>query len=109
MSDKHLLRCPKCGRKQRRSNDANARLWVLYHALADRCRPQGQTYSADVWHEYMKSRFLGCDDVKLPNGKTLVIPRSTAVLDTGAFADYMTQVEAWANEHDVFLDELIEG
>ena len=44
--------------------------------------------------------------MKMPNGKTLLLPRSTANLDTAAFNDYMTAVEAWANEHDVYLDEM---
>lgn len=67
-------------------------------------RPQGRTFSADQWHVYAKSRWIGCEDVTLPNGKTLAIPKSSAALDTAEFADYMTAVEAWAAEHGVYLD-----
>ena len=101
-----LERCPACGRKNKRSNEANARLWLIYHALADKLPVRGQSFSAEVWHEYMKGRFLGADDVLLPNQKVSVKTRSTANLDTAEFNDYATQVEAWANEHNVFLDEM---
>lgn len=99
-------RCPVCKRRKTRSTDANRRYWMLLHVIADKLRPEGQTYSADTWHEYMKQRFLGCEEVKLPNRKTLQLPRSSADLDVPAFADFMTQVEAWAAEHDVYLEDL---
>jgi hypothetical protein len=80
-------------------------LWLLYHKLAE--KPiSDQVFSAETWHTYCKTRFLGADEVKLPNGKAMLLPRSTADLDTAAFNDYMTAVEAWANEHDVYLDEM---
>jgi len=99
-------RCPTCHRRHRRSNPANARYWLLLHAIADKVKPGGLSYSADQWHHYMKSRYLGCDDVALPNGKTLTIPKSSADLDVADFNDYMTKVEAWAVERDVWLDQI---
>jgi hypothetical protein len=99
-------RCPVCGRKTKRSTEANRRLWLIYHLIADKIKPGGKSYSADQWHLYMKSRFLGADDVPLPNTKVLVVPRSTADLSSDAFHDYATQVETWAAERDVYLDEL---
>jgi hypothetical protein len=88
-----------------RSNEANRRYWALLHVMAEKLRPLDQTYSAEQWHLYAKSRWLGADDVKVPNGKVIVIPRSTADLDTAAFNDYMTAVEAWANEHGCYLED----
>lgn len=99
-------RCPTCKRKRTRSHVANARYWLLLHRMAEQLKPQGHIYSAESWHLWCKSRFLGCDDTVLPNGKTIVIPRSTAALDTAEFSDYMTQVEVWAGERDVYLDEI---
>lgn len=90
----------------RRSNEANRRYWLLVHTISERLRPQNVQHSPEVWHTYFKSRFLGCDDVRMPNGKTLTIPRSSAELDVSEFAEFMTQVEVWANEHDVYLDEM---
>jgi hypothetical protein len=108
MSIKHAERCKTCGRRMKRSNPQNARLWLLYHALSEKLPVRGQTFSADTWHVWAKTKFLGADDVILPSGKTLTLPRSTAQLDVAEFADYMTKLEAWANEQGVFLDEMFE-
>lgn len=98
-------RCPTCKRRLTRSSRANRRYWLILHAVADKLRPNGQAYSAETWHRYYASRFLGCDDVRLPSGKVLTIPRSTSALDTGEFHEYATQVEADANERGVFLED----
>ncbi len=97
-------RCPSCGRRNRRSNPANQRLWLLYHLAAAKLHPGGASYSAEQFHIYYKSRFLGCVDFALPSGKVIAIPKSTADLDTEAFNEYMAQVEADLAERDVFLE-----
>lgn len=99
-------RCPTCHRRHKRSNPQNARYWLLLHAIADKVRPETVTYSAQTWHYYFRSRFLGCDEVKMPNGETLLIPLSTADLDIAEFNVYMEQVEHWAAMRDVWLEDL---
>lgn len=99
-------RCPACGRKQRRSQPQNALMWTLLHMIAEKIEPGGKSFSAETWHNYFKSRFLGCDEMTLPNGKTLERPRSTAALDVAEFSDYMTKLEAWAAERNVWLADL---
>ena len=74
--------------------------------MAESIRPRGQVFSAETFHLWAKSKFLGCVDHVLPSGKTLTIPNSTADLDTAAFNDYMTQVEAFANERGVYLEDM---
>lgn len=74
--------------------------------LADKLKPKGVQYSAETWHLWAKQRFLGADDVKLPSGKIVVVPKSSAELDTAEFNDFMTAVEAWAAEHDVYLEDM---
>ena len=78
----------------------------MLHRISERLKPQGKVFSADQWHTYAKSRWLGCDDVTLPNGKVLSIPRSSASLDVTEFGAYMEQLEAWAADHYVYLDGL---
>jgi hypothetical protein len=99
-------RCLTCGRLEKRSTQANARYWLLLHQIAENVKPNGQAFGTEQWHTYFKSRFLGCDEVAMPNGKALQIPRSSADLDTGEFNEYQTQVEAWAAERDVFLADM---
>lgn len=103
MATKHD-RCPACGRRNRRSNPANSRYWLLLHVAAAKLKPGGQTYSAEQFHIYYKSRFLGCVDFSLPNGKVLAIPKSSADLDVSEFAEYMQQVETDLADRDVFLE-----
>lgn len=101
-----ITRCPTCKRPQKRSVEANRRYWLLLHLIAESIKPAGQSYSAEQWHLYAKSKWIGCDDVRLPNGKVVTIPRSSAELDTGEFNDYMTQLEAWAADRGVYLEDL---
>jgi hypothetical protein len=103
--DKHKDRCPTCGRRNRRSNPQNALYWVLLHLAAARTW-SGQTYSADQFHLYYRSKYLGCDDVTIPGGKVMSIPRSTAALDVAEFSEYYGKVEADLAERDVYLHEL---
>ena len=98
-------RCPVCKRRITRSSEANRRYWALLYAMSEKIKPRGQVFTAEAWHYWCKSKWLGCDDFVLPNGKTLVIPRSTANLDTAEFNAYMTAVEAWANDHGAYLED----
>jgi hypothetical protein len=97
--------CPTCGRKKTRSSESNRRYWALLTEISDRLRPEGVQHSAKIWHIYFRQRFLGMLDITLPNGKTLSEPVSTSELDTASFNDYMTQVEVWAADHNVYLPE----
>jgi hypothetical protein len=103
---KTAQRCPACGRKQKRSNEANRFYWLLLHAIADKIKPNGEQYSVETWHHWAKMRFLGAEEIKMPNGKTLILPHSSADLDKGEFHEYVTQLEQWAAEHDVWLADM---
>lgn len=105
------MKCPTCGRQDRRSTQANARYWALLQMISAELRPLGEdgkhtNYSADTWHLFFKGSFLGCEDVRLPNGRVHARPRSTAGLDVAEFNDYMTQIEAWASDRGIFLPDL---
>lgn len=99
-------RCPQCRRKIKRSSDQNRRYWALIHLLAEKLRPNGQQFSAESFHLWAKSKYLGCTEHKLPNGKTLLVPNSTAELDVAEFSEYLDRVEAFAAERDVYLEDM---
>ena len=99
------VRCPACGRKEIRSNEANKRYWALLHEIAEKVKPEGKQYSAETWHIYFKQKLLGSNEITLPNGGTTDVPQTTTALDTSQFHDYATQVEAWANTRGAFLPE----
>jgi hypothetical protein len=98
-------RCPACGRREKRSSEANRRYWQLVSVIAETVKPGGAAYGVNAWHLWLKSRFLGCTDTKLPNGAVLTEPNSSADLDADEFSDFMTAVEAWAAERGAFLSE----
>lgn len=98
-----VARCPTCKRRHKRTLPQNALYWELLGEISKRLKPQGQQFSDEVWHEYLKRRYLGADDVKLPNGKTAVIAKSTADCDVAEFGEYFDKVQAWAADHDVWL------
>jgi hypothetical protein len=99
-------RCPACGRRERRSTEQNNRYWAIVRQVAGRLKGyEGRHYGVDDWHRWFKFHFLGGEDRMLPNGYVYTEPRSTAEEDTPEFSDFMTQVEAWAAERGVFLDE----
>jgi hypothetical protein len=68
-------------------------------------KPGGVQYAAESYHQYYKSKFLGCSDVALPDGKVLIIPQSSADLDVAEFSEYFTKVEADLADRGVFLDD----
>lgn len=98
-------RCPTCKRRITRSSESNRKYWALLHVMAEKLRPRGQTFSAETFHLWAKSKFLGCTDHVLPSGKTMTIPVSTANLDQDEFNKFLDKVEAFANEHGVWLED----
>lgn len=105
MSEK-AVRCPTCKRLRKRSNPANARMWLLLHMIAEKVKPEGRQYSAESFHAWFKQRFLGMDEIKLPSGKVVQYPKSTAELDSAEFALYMDKLEQYAAEKwDVYLED----
>jgi len=100
-----ITRCPTCGRKQRRSSEANRRYWALLHEISEGIKPTGEAYGSETWHEYFKQRFLGADEVQLPNGKSFLRSHSTADLETAGFAEYLDKVQAWAAQRGVYLQD----
>lgn len=98
-------RCPTCHRRHQRSHPQNARYWLLMYRLSDELKPDGVTYSADVWHHYCAGRFLGNDEFILPDKRISLTPKRTSALDVDQFSTYFDAVQAWANERNVWLDE----
>lgn len=73
--------------------------------MSNKLKPGGKTYSPEQYHLWARQRFLGATDFDLPGGKVLTIPNSTAELDVEEFGSFMDQLEAFAAEHGVYLDE----
>ena len=82
--------------KPTRSTEQNARYWALVTAIS-KIAPDfmgGEHHAPEVWHEYLAQRFLGMESGPFGHG----VRKSTARLKVGEFADYMTEIEIWAQE-----------
>ena len=101
-----MSRCPTCGREVKRSNEQNARYWLLLHKVAEQVEVEGKQFSADCWHEYLKGHLIGKEDYELPGGEVRTRAISTTKLSVPEFNDYMAKIEHWAgSKHDIWLDE----
>ena len=105
LAKKKQHRCPTCGQSTEKRSWSQLKLyWSLLHEISEKVKPSGQAYSAEVWHTYWKQRLLGAEELRLPNGKTISITRSTTTLDKEEMTDYLTKIEQFAAERGVFTD-----
>lgn len=85
------------GRK--RSVEQNNRYWAILTDIAEQVKPDRE-YSPETWHEYFKAKFIG-KDTMIIDGEPVLVQKTTTNLRVLEFGDYMTQVEAWAVDHNV--------
>jgi len=76
----------------KRTSQANRRYWAILNQIESDVWVEGRQYSAQVWHEAAKRRFLGCIDI--PGGGMIAV--SSADLSSREFSEYTDKVEAWA-------------
>lgn len=84
--------------KSKRSNEQNKRLWKIYQTLSEQVWVNGRRFHQDVWHEWCKREFIGCEE--LPNGE--MVGLSTTKLNTAEMVAYQDKIQAWAaSEHGI--------
>lgn len=85
-------------RKRKRSNSQNAFYWGPFlDVLTAAIRDEGNDYTKDEIHEYLKARFLPKRFLVL-KGKPEQTSGSTSRLTTLEFETYLERVRAWAAE-----------
>lgn len=84
-------------KKWTRSLNANALYWVYLRAIVEATDGVATKDRMETLHEYFKRELLEpiVETVHLPNGKTIGFrrPKSTTVLDSKEFSDYMKGIE----------------
>lgn len=84
----------------------NRRYWGrgVLSQIAEQAAINGNKFSAEAWHEFLKRKFIGVDE--LPDGS--VIGKSSAKLTKAEFCDFCEEVEAYAaTELGVFFVDLM--
>lgn len=94
--------------RRRRTKAQNRRYWGngVLAQIAQQAVVNGRQFDAETWHELLKRKFIGV--VELPDGS--VVGASSKGLSTAEFAEFCTQVEAYAaSELGVTFYDLWEG
>lgn len=76
---------------EKRSTQANARLWALLTDIAEQAVIDGKRFSKEAWFEHFKSEFAPKQE-----GPRGLVAMSTTQMTKQQFADFMTRVEVAA-------------
>lgn len=82
--------------KRKRNTDQNALLHVLLSNIADNAWINGKQYSAEVWKESLKRRFIGVEEIALPDGAIIERGISTTALSVPDFAEFIDKIQHFA-------------
>lgn len=79
---------------RKRTKPQNRRYWGkgVLAQIAEQATVNGRLFDAETWHEMFKRKFIGV--IELPDGG--IQGMSSKDLDTSEFAEFCTQVEAFA-------------
>lgn len=82
--------------RAKRSTEQNKKLHALLNDIAEQAVVDGRQYSAEVWKEQIRRRFIGMEELDLPDGSRVERGISTTSLSVGEFANLIEMVTAWA-------------
>lgn len=81
---------------RQRSVQQNKRYWALLGEIADAAEIDGRRFSTDTWHTFFRGKYIGHEDITLPDGQVIHQPISSTKLTTAEFNAYMEAIEAYA-------------
>ncbi|MGO4278228.1 recombination protein NinB [Cupriavidus sp. RAF20_2] len=92
--------------ERRRTNESNRYYWgVVLRDIAEQAWVDGRQYDKDTWHEYFADLYGVKTEKQLPDGRLLLVRKSTSDYSVGEFSDYLTLVQAnAANDFGVSFD-----
>jgi hypothetical protein len=56
----------------------------------------GRRYEMEAWKEFYRARYIGTEEIELPDGRRIERGISTTTLDRESFANFITEIEAHA-------------
>ncbi len=81
-----------------RSLSQNALYWKWLGEISMQALVNGNTFTADTWHEYFKKYWCPVTVVEMPAGGDIKV-KTTSKLDAGQFCHYLNQIEQWCQGH----------
>lgn len=82
--------------RAKRSSEQNRKLHAILNDIAEQAVVNGRTYDAEVWKEQIRRRFIGTEELDMPDGSRIERGISTTTLGVGEFANLIEIVQAWA-------------
>ena len=82
--------------KARRTSAQNALLWAVLTEIAEAVKVGGKEQEVEVWHEWAKQKFIGIEEVTLPDGTNIVRGLSTSRLNVADFSLMIDRLIAYA-------------
>ena len=78
----------------KRSLDQNKRLHAMLNEISQSAYLNGRRYEMEAWKEFYRSRFIGTEEIELPDGRRIERGISTTTLNKQEFADFLTAIES---------------
>ena len=80
----------------KRSVEQNRKLHAILNEIAENVYIDGRRYDIEAWKEQVRRRFIGTEELDLPNGSRIERGVSTTTLNASQFSELIEQVSAWA-------------
>lgn len=82
--------------RAKRSSEQNRLLHALLNTIAENATVGGKYFDAETWKEHVRRKFIGTEEIHLPDGSRIERGISTASLTVPEFTLLIERVQAWA-------------
>lgn len=92
---------------EQRTSAQNRLLHAILRDVAESVRVSGQTFSSDAWKEMFRRKFIGTEEITLPDGQRIERGISTTALNVGQMTEAIDRFQAWLAQEFGYLPEEI--
>lgn len=82
--------------RAKRTSEQNRLFHALLNTIAENATVSGKYYDAETWKEHIRRKFIGTEEINLPDGSRIERGISTASLTVPEFTLLIERVQAWA-------------
>lgn len=82
--------------KAKRSIEQNSMLHAILSEIAEGAWVNGRQFPMEVWKEFFRAKFIGTEEMVMPDGQIKEKGLSTTTLDVAAFSDFINQISEYA-------------
>lgn len=91
--------------REKRTTAQNARLHPILEEIAQQAWIAGRRYDAETWKEHYRRKFIGTEEIDLPDGTRIERGISTTTLDVAEFSTFMDKIQADAVDLGVVFSQ----